>query len=298
MPYEPRDVRSKLPGGVASVPSRFSGAEYLKLYEEQPQEEDTDFRTWHVRAQNFVLSYSEVHGTMFFEGADTEEQVVLLIDREIQTHVAVDGDLSAFHGSAMLVLPPGKCRVECSGRGRLVRLVRANATAPTARCINAQAYVQRHANVAEFHSWPEPVKGYQCRAYDLSVPPLENPAFRLFRCTTFMVNYMDPVTGPRDLHKLSPHVHDDFEQCSLVLSGEYVHHIRWPWGTDRSEWRADEHEVCRAPSVAIIPAGSIHTSEAVSSGLNHLIDIFSPPRLDFSAMQGWVFNADDYPAPS
>ncbi len=161
---------------------------------------------------------------------------------------------------------------------------------------NAAAYAEQHATIPPLESWPAPPSGYKIRVYTLDVTIEPGQFGRIWRCTTFMINVPPVAKTPRDPKKLSPHSHDDFEQCSLILSGTYVHHMRWPWGVDSTGWHDDVHAVVETPSVTIIPAQVIHTS-VCGEGDSQLIDIFSPPRVDFSMKPGWVRNDDEYPMP-
>jgi hypothetical protein len=47
----------------------------------------------------------------------------------------------------------------------------------------------------------------------------------------------------------------------------------------------------------VIPAGVVHTTQDIGEGVTWLVDIFGPPRMDFSAKPGFVLNERDYPMP-
>ena len=102
-------------------------------------------------------------------------------------------------------------------------------------------------------------------------------------------------TTPRDPRKLSPHAHGDFEQGSLALAGNYVHHLRYPWGTDMTLWQEDQAVQMGSPSLLVVPPKVIHPSRNIDAP-GVLLDIFAPPRWDFSR-KGQVCNAADYPMP-
>lgn len=301
MPFDASDARSQLSSSsgataVKEPPSAYAGAEYLKFYEIPPTETTAGAKTWIGRGQNFVLLYNELDGELeFSRTAQPDEWVILMPDKAVTADVTAGDEKLTTEGDHLIFVPPGDATLRLSGTGRVILLLTTKAADLTARAINAASYAGHHPNVADLELWPDPVGGFKLRCYSLDVPPMDNPPFRLFRCTTFMVNYIKQQEGPRDPKKLSPHVHDDFEQCSLVIDGTYVHHIRWPWTTDLDAWRPDDHEHCESPHICVIPPPAIHTSQAIGTGTNHLIDIFAPPRVDFSKMSGWVLNADDYP---
>src|ERR1700688_2692926 len=54
---------------------------------------------------------------------------------------------------------------------------------------------------------------------------------------------------------------------------------------------------CGSPSLAVISARVIHTTAWLDAG-GRMIDIFAPPRIDFSTKPGWGGNADEYPMPA
>ena len=295
--YEADDPRAGLATATrqASPSSAFGASSYGRFYETDPQEEGEGYRTWYTRGQNFVVCYSEVEpGAVFERAGQPDEYVLLLHDAGMSATVEANGETRRIEGGSITMVPPGTSRITATAGGRLIRLITTGSADIVAKAPNNEAYAGPHPQIPPLEPWPQPQDGWKIRSYSLDVPDEEGRFGKIFRCTTFMVNVFPPQ-GPRDVTKLSPHSHDDFEQCSLALEGFYMHHLRWPWTANQHEWRDDEHERCAAPSVCVIPPRVIHTSAPSAPGENVLVDIFSPPREDFSDMPGWVLNAADYP---
>ncbi|MBU8537247.1 cupin domain-containing protein [Falsiroseomonas tokyonensis] len=298
MAYHASDPRAALAPASGAKPTEgpYAPADYAKFYETQPQLQADGARTWLVRGRNFVVVYSEVEdGAVLSRQGQPDEYVLLLPDPGLSATITAGGETKTVEGHSLAFIPPGDSRITLQGKGRITRLFTPRAEDLAAQCSNAANYLQPDPRIPPIQDWPTPPDGFRIRSYTLDVPKTPGRFGRIWRCTTFMVNYLDPAAGPRDIRKLSPHHHDDFEQCSLVLNGSYTHHIRWPWTPDQTHWREDEHELCGAPSVTVIPPPSIHTSRAEEAG--QMVDIFCPPRVDFSNKPGWVLNADDYPMP-
>ncbi len=299
--YDATDPRSSLTSTAKSaspVATVFAGADYAKFYETTPQESGPQGRTWYARGQNFIVAYSEAEpGATLERQNQPDEYVVLFPDAATSATIRAGQPGENVPGESLAIVPPGRSTVTLPNGGRVVRFFTARSGDLAAKCSNAQSYATPHPNSPPLEPWPAPSAGYRIRVYSLKVPPQPGRFGRIFRCTTFMINYLDPFIGPRDVTKMSPHHHDDFEQGSLCLEGAFTHHLRWPWTTDMRAWREDDHEHCGSPSLVVIPPPSIHTSQATAPGVNQLVDIFCPPRMDFSEKPGWVLNADEYPVP-
>lgn len=297
--YDKRDPRSALaPAAAQKKPlTAHNPCQIGRFYEDAPQIVEGGTKTWLIRGQNFIIGYCQAEaGATFTRASQPDEYVVLSPDPGMSVEITSEKGSGPLPGYSLAFVPPGRSTVTARSKGRIIFMYTPRSADLVEKCANGRTFTP-DPNVPPFQNWPDPPDGLKLRVYSLDVPVEPGRFGRLFRCTTFMVNYLDPRHGPRDRTMVSPHHHDDFEQCSLALDGSYIHHLRWPWTVNMNIWRKDEHQVCHAPSVCVIPPPIIHTSTSEAPGLNQLVDIFAPPRLDFASKPGWVINEKDYPMP-
>jgi mannose-6-phosphate isomerase-like protein (cupin superfamily) len=272
-------------------------ATYDKAYDTPPQLSDAGSRTWISRGANFVVAVSDVAAGAALARADNPDEYMVLC---VSTPATIEAGTERIDAEreSLTIVPPGRSTVTATTAGRIVRIFSNLADDMARLAANAAIYAAGAAEVAPLVPWPAPPGGFKLRNYTPFAYDKPETNMRIFRSTNLMVNVMTKRGGPRDTKKLSPHSHDDFEQASVVLEGDYQHHLRWPWTPDQSEWRADDHVEIGSPSITVIPAKVVHTSNNVGPRRSWLIDVFAPPRVDFSRKPGMVINTDDYPMPA
>jgi len=276
-------------------------ATHAKYYEQAADRIDAQGnRQWITRSGNLIVVLTSADGRAVLERADNPDESMLLLPPGVNARIEAKGETLEARADSLTILPPGPSRVTTNAPGSVVRIFSTKAADLLVQASNASTYADGAPEVAPVVPWPEPVGGFRLRHYPLADYASPDPSplkMRVFRSTNMMINLFLPWPAPRDESKLSPHAHDDFEQISLALEGTFVHHLRYPWTANKTKWRNDEHEVFGSPSVLVIPARVEHTSQNIGEGVARLVDIFAPPRFDFSRRPGFVLNAADYPMP-
>jgi hypothetical protein len=253
--------------------------------------------TWIVRGANFVVTITRATpGTRLVRKGQVDEHM-LFVPPGVSADIVTREEGVTVERDSLTIIPPGDSEIVAHTGGDIFRIFSCRANDLTAQSANAATYPDDLDEVAPLAEWPEPVGGYRLRTYPLKDVVAGEVFGRIYRSTNLMVNIFEPYAGSRDQAALSPHSHTDFEQGSLTIAGRFEHYLRTPWGKDRAAWREDLVLSCDSPSITIIPAGMIHTT-AWFGTQGRMIDIFSPPREDFSRHLGWVRNEGDYPNPT
>lgn len=250
-------------------------------------------RWWAVRAQNFTVLHVDLCAGESLSLPTLHAAACVLIPQGCTLFLETASEEAPVWGPALAIVPPGPlgihADVECS-----IQIILASVDSGCAgRAVNEDAYVVPDVTVAPLPRSPgtEPDRLRIFRMDELA--PQGTSSGRIVQTRLLMINWLPGTTGPRNTNSLSPHSHDDFEQCSLTLDGPFVHHFRTPWTSRLSDWRDDVHSEVRSPSATIIPPRITHTTRATGKGSHVLVDVFAPPRADFIA-KGWVLNEHDY----
>jgi mannose-6-phosphate isomerase-like protein (cupin superfamily) len=272
-------------------------AMYHDVNDRPADETEEGAEHWYAHAVNFVVVMSRVRAGSTLQVTDhPDEYCVVLPTGATPIKVTAGGDEVLANEESLVVVPPGDSRVEALEDGFVHRVLsKRSPLHGRGRTDDSPVHAQVDF-VPELVPWPDPAGGFRLRHYPLTDFEHLEGKQRIFRTTNLMIKLAPAKDSRRSPHELSPHSHADFEQASLVVHGEWIHHMRLPWGSDSAQWLDDEHHRIGAPSVTVIPPTVIHTSQSVGQHLNQLIDIFSPPRLDFS-LAGRVTNERDYPLP-
>jgi hypothetical protein len=230
-----------------------------------------------ARSNNFALEWVAESPRVI---ASSEETIVIFPDGEGRVHG--ESESAEAPKPSLVIVPPGRHEISAHGAALILSTDEYPIETRDARVAPIAPAFARIRGEGRIHVYP---------FADIPLPK-DNPRIRFVQSATMSINIV-MYDGARGRKALSPHAHADIEQGSLALAGNFVHHLRTPWGTDADAWLEDAHVEAGPDSMILIPPQLVHTSEGVGEGEHILLDIFAPPRRDFRA-RGWFANADDY----
>jgi hypothetical protein len=264
--------------------------------DQPPQVVDADgTETWLTRGRTFVVAISRVKPGSCLRRQAQSDEYILLTPKGVRATAQAGGETAEADGAgdALTIFPLGDSEAVFHDGGWVTRIFSHRAADLLAGAVNAACY---DGLPAASDALPAPPPGgWKLRHYPVDLYNKPGERWRVFQSTNLMVNVIQPRDFRRDITKMTPHSHADFDQASLALQGSFVHHLRYPWRSDMTQWREDQHPQVGSPSVIIIPAQVIHTTQDVGEGWVQLVDIFSPPRPDFLERDSILCNAADYP---
>jgi hypothetical protein len=264
-----------------------------------PPEARDNRRHWLMRALNFSVEWIEFDAGADPFAFDSEFETLLLGVRGTVQVTPSASDIAAawLPANAIAIAPAGRHALYGEQGAACVLIASRRRDLAGRPILNAEAYEPPDARIVPTGRPFRRAKDcgrIQVLPFEQIMASADKPRLKMLQTDTLSINLVD-YRGPRDRSALSPHSHASFEQGSLAIAGDFVHHLRTPWGSNADTWRDDEHLRAPSPSLLVVPVELIHTTEGVGEGRHVLLDVFSPPRFDFIA-NGWVFNARDYVA--
>jgi mannose-6-phosphate isomerase-like protein (cupin superfamily) len=265
--------------------------DYVFLRQEPPT---AGVRTKSARGQNFMVEW--ISFSVGGEHSVSLRNEAILILPDVAATVSGDvGDARA-PSRSVVILPSGHSQIRLKEAGLAIILKSEFSAAEAGACVNAATYETLNPLVAPVRSLsPRGKAGLRVYPIDDVMPASGRSRLKMLQSSTMSINWVE-YDGPRDRRQLSPHSHEDFEQGSLAIHGQFVNHFRVPWGPDAEVWRDDAHLPVEPSSLTVIPPGLIHTTEGIGPGRHLLLDIFAPARFDFRE-KGWIANAAEYADP-
>ena len=255
----------------------------------RPASPDKGVAVTRARGANFLVEWLDVTAGATHR-VESRAETILLLD-SLGAGIEARGESFESPAHTVCILPAGPVDLKFSASGSAV-LLRTDGF--DAGSINAADYAEPHSRVAPLGRPYRRVGGptVQIIPVDQIKAPADKPRLRIVQSDTMSISWIE-YTGLRDRAKLTPHNHEDFEQGSLALLGDFTHHIRAPWGPNANHWLEDAHLPAPVRSLTMIPPPLIHTTEGQGEDRHVLIDVFAPVRRDFF-VDGWISNGEHY----